>query len=405
MSDNDLDRRDELASFQHWNDPGLAERGPARWSELRQYAPRVFAPQAPHPGKAKSWWYVLSYEDAKNALADPATFSSADQQACPDVSVLGIPGSLDPPEHAKYRKLLNPKFSPVAIKQWEGRIRSYCRSLVEKIAPTGECDFHHEFALRFPTAIFAMMMGLPLENLPYYQDLVHKASKTTFEEDPDGSRVAAIEKQISDVFAELLRMRAKQPEDDLMSFLLTLEVDGRRISEESLLSICYVLLRGGLDTVTLQLEHNFKHLANDPALRRLIREESGVIPKVVEELMRYYGMVVFPRTVRHDTEFAGCPMKNGDRLLISTGAANRDPRSFSRPEEFDYNRPPNQAHLGFGSGIHICLGRNLARTELRIALEEWHHLIPDYRVKEGTGRRHSHSESLLTLVDLGLEWH
>jgi cytochrome P450 len=161
-------------------------------------------------------------------------------------------------------------------------------------------------------------------------------------------------------------------------------VEGKLLSQHELLSICYLLFRGGLDTVVAQLGHIFVHLAGDPALRRRIREKPDDVVPVVEEMLRFYAIPIIPRTVTQDVEFAGCPMKKGNHVLLPSAAASRDPKFVERPDEFDPDRP-RKGHLSFGSGVHTCPGMHLARLELRTAIQEWHRLIPDYRIG-GDGR-------------------
>lgn len=394
----------ELAAFQHWRDEGLAARGFDRWKELRALAPRLFHMDAEKPGrKDAKWWYFLTYEDIRDAFMHPDPYSSGQWQAAPEESARLIPVGLDPPEHGKYRKMLMPFFAPREIKRREEQIRIYCRSLIEDALAKGECDFVKDFSVRYPTAVFVGMAGLPLENLSHYVELVHTISQTAPDEDMDGSRVMAAEAKIMEVFAHYLDLRRKDPGDDLMSFLLAAEVEGEKLSQIDLLATCMLLLRAGLDTVASQLGFMFLHLAQDPALRQRIREHPEDIQKIIDEMMRYYSITMNVRTLTKDITLGETPLHSGDRVILPVAAANRDPAKFERPDEFDPDRPHNP-HLGFGTGPHACLGVFLARSEMRIALEEWHKLIPDYRIKEGTKPEIRLFELLQAVDNLILTW-
>jgi cytochrome P450 len=165
--------------------------------------------------------------------------------------------------------------------------------------------------------------------------------------------------------------------DDIVSYLLDIEIDGRALDDTELQQICTLLYAAGLDTVAGELGYMFLHLATHPDDRRLVTEEPSRIPAFVEETLRVYSIVTTNRIVTRDAEFAGCPMKAGDRVLLSIPAADRDPLEFSDAATFDMNRAGNR-HIAFAAGPHRCLGSHLARLELQIAVEEWHRRIPEY---------------------------
>ncbi|SCW80396.1 Cytochrome P450 [Sphingobium faniae] len=396
---------EQLREFQHWKDDGLAERGFARWDELREKAPRLFKSEAVKPGDPNAkWWYLLTYDDVRDAYMNPDPYSSGQWQAVQDMAHKLIPVGLDPPEHGKYRRLLNAPFAPKEIKKLEGEIRDYCISLIDAFIDRGECDFRNEFAVRFPTAIFVKMIGLPLEKLDHYVELVHGWHQISPDDDMDGTKVAAGEAAVIGVLAELMQQRRAKPENDLMSYLIKAEVDGAPMSDEDLLATAMILLSAGLDTVVAQLGHMFAHLAQHPDLRRRVINEPESIPKIIEEMMRYYGIAVSARTLTRDIEIGGCPMRAGDRILMPIAAANRDPNMFIDADRFDPDRRGNNRHLSFGTGVHSCLGLHLARLEMRIALEEWHRRIPDYHVKAGTKAKLMLTDLLVTVGHLELAW-
>jgi cytochrome P450 len=327
---------------------------------------------------ASSRWYLLGYEQMKEALQDPALFSSRDTaEAFGRASFELIPGELDPPEHRRYRQLLNPAFAPGAIKVLEPAIRQVCNELIDGFQDRGECDLIAEFAFLFPTTIFLRMLGLPDDRRGEFVDWTHRFTRPTSPEDRQLVQ-DLIDGTLGDVFAA----RRDQPREDIASFLVSCELDGRPLDDRELLGIGRLLFIAGLDTVAATLGWCFHHLAVRPEQRRHLIEHPDIVPSAVEEFLRYYSVVTSTRSVSADTELSGCPMKKGDIAVVPLAPANRDPKSFPDADEFLMERRPNR-HVGFGLGPHRCLGAHLARTELRIALEEWHRRIPDYAVADG----------------------
>lgn len=394
----------KLENFQHWKDEGFSRKGLARWDDYRQLATRAFCGGANALRAGTRLWYVLAYQDVRAAYMDAENFSNSDYNTADELTLKNFPLGIDPPEHGKYRALLAPKFSPSAMKGYEARIRTWCRQLVEEIAPKGQCDFAQEFAMRYPTGIFLDLMGLPIESLPEYLDIVHSMSLTPTDQEDYGAIMAAGEKKIIDIFEQHLDSRRKDPKDDLTSYLLSSEVDGRPLNQTELLSICLNLFRGGLDTVVVQLGHIFMHLAQDPALRERIRIEPESIPKIIEEMVRYHTIGISRRRVVRDLEFAGCPMKAGDQVVLPLGAANRDTARFENPNNFDPDRKSMSANLAFAAGPHICVGMHLARLELSIALQEWHERIPNYSIEEGTVPRVVQTDFMFVGENVKLAW-
>jgi len=159
-------------------------------------------------------------------------------------------------------------------------------------------------------------------------------------------------------------------------------VEHRAHAEGELLDLCSGLFGAGLETVATASTWMLRHLAEHGDNQQEIRDDSTIIPSAVEELLRAYSIIVNERIVMRDVEFAGCPMKRGDRVALPTAAADRDPAAFPHPDEVDLRREDNR-HLAFGAGPHRCVGAHLARLELRVMLEEWHRLVPTYRIAEG----------------------
>jgi cytochrome P450 len=359
-------------------DPGLHQVDPSdpwsSWSWLTSASPTVRLEDIDDSSR----WYLLGYEQMKAALQDTGQFSSRNTaEAFGRSSFEMIPGELDPPEHRSYRQLLNPAFAPGAIKALEPEIRQVCNDLIDGFQGQGECEFIADFAFLFPTTIFLRMLGLPDDRRDEFVDWTHRFTRPTSPEDRQVVQ-DLIDATLGEVFAE----RREAPREDIATYLTTCKLDGRPFDDGELLGIGRLLFIAGLDTVAATLGWCFHHLAGHPEQRRQLIDNPDIVPSAVEEFLRYYSVVTSTRSVTEDTEVAGCPMRKGDIAVVPLAPANRDPNSFPDADEFDMERRPNR-HVGFGLGPHRCLGAHLARTELRIALEEWHRRIPEYVVAEG----------------------
>jgi cytochrome P450 len=361
--------------FDHATSPELLGGSFGGWGRLRAEG-RAFRSDI---GGTYDLWYLLRYDDIRAALQDYELFSSRSVQYLGDSPQRMLPEELDPPEHAKYRRLLNSPLAPNAVRARSGQVRAFCVSLVEDIAPGGECDFLADFAQRFPTTIFMDLMGLPADKTAEFIASAQTVLHLTGDQDPDFSkRASAAMEIIADLGAAVASRRA-EPRNDLITRLLNSTVDDRPLTDDELYQLGFLLFLAGLDTVANVLTYTFRCLAGNPSLRRLLRAEPDRIPDAVEEFLRLFSIASTVRVVTRDGEFAGCPMKAGDRVVLPTASAARDGDQFQDPDEFRLDRFPNP-HLAFGAGPHRCPGAHLARLELRIALEEWHRLIPDYEL-------------------------
>ena len=201
---------------------------------------------------------------------------------------------------------------------------------------------------------------------------------------------------------EVIDARAEAPQDDFISGFLTAEIDGRRLSRDDVIDICYLFFLAGLDTVAASLDCMLAFLARHPDHRRQIVNDPAVIPHAVEELLRWEtpvsGVVRMPT---RDTELSGCPITAGQQVLVLLGSANTDEAFWERADEVDFHREVNK-HLAFGGGVHRCLGSHLARLELRVLLDEWHARIPDYELAPGTEL--DYSPGLRQIDPLPLVW-
>jgi cytochrome P450 len=337
---------------------------------------RVFYSSA-HGG----YWVLTRAEDIREAFQHPELFSSREFAIPSGVYPRTLrPLALDPPDHGRYRQPLASLFSPPSVARREPELRAICASLVDAFADDGACDLHVALARPFPTSIFVAMMGLPAAEArileAWNHDLLHAYDQ------PERRKAAA--ELILDKLGALVERRMAEGAavaDDLLAVLLRAEVDGRTLTFDELLDYAFMLFIAGLDTVTAALGFSFHCLATRPDLRRQLVAESARVPAAVEELLRAHAIVNTGRIVTEDLTFAGVDMKAGDRVLLATALASRDPAEFERADDIVLERAANR-HLAFGAGPHRCLGSHLARLEMRIAIEELHARIPEYHLAD-----------------------
>ncbi len=322
-------------------------------------------------------------------LHDPGTFSS--NMSATDLKTRRplIPLQTDPPAQRKYRKILDRLFAPQRMRMLEEPVTGLVNELIDGFVDEEEIDFAKQFSVPFPSQVFITMLGLPLDELPRLLEMKdgiirpqHVVGQPLGHPDTDAHQQATAD-SIYAYFEALLAERAGARDDDLISQLLDVEVDGDRLSQEEIVDICFQLVIAGLDTVSASLDCIFGYLSQHAEQRRRLVGDPEAISQAVEELLRWETPVMaVARVATRDTEIAGCPVHVGDQVLALIGAANVDEKEF--PDvDVRFDRDVNR-HLAFGGGIHRCLGSHLARLELRIALREWHRRIPEYRLEPGT---------------------
>jgi cytochrome P450 len=347
---------------------------------------------------------VNSRELVKQTLTNAEVFSSADLIEQGNVRPL-IPLGIDPPDHLKYRKLLDPLFAPRRIDALEDDIAARVHVFIDRFIGRGSCDFTAEFAELFPSSVFLGMMGLPWEELGSLIRLRDGLLRPGTREMPPGQRSQIQRQTAQEVYAyfdAILDERTAEPRDDILSLFASAEADGQRLTRNEMLDICFVLLTAGLDTVTDSLTCFWAFLAQHPAHRRQLVAQPELIPNAVEELLRWETPV--PAVIRWARE--ECPVgarvaAAGHLVAVNLSAANLDPAEFPDPLEVRFDRPTNR-HLAFGAGVHRCLGSHLARRELRVALREWHRRIPEYELTPGYEVRYR--PPLRFVPDLQLSW-
>ncbi|HLX87776.1 MAG TPA: cytochrome P450 [Acidimicrobiales bacterium] len=351
------------------------------WDDLR-----IGCPVA-HTDRRGSTWLPTRYADVTAIAHDIEHFSSLEVAVIPfdgeppedPVLPYGLPPiSADPPLHTWTRRLLLPWFSHRKVGEYEAMTRALCARLVDGFASTGKADAAAGYAQQIPVRVIAAILGVPDTLADTFTGWVRDVLE--FADDPERRR-SGVENLINYFIAELAQRR-QHPGDDLISALLQTEVDGVPVEESVVLGTAALVLIAGVDTTWSAIGSALWHLATHPDDRRRLVDEPEVMDFAVEELLRAYSPVTMARVVAKDVEYAGCPMKAGDRILMAFPAANRDPAVFENADQVVIDRAVNR-HVAFGSGIHRCAGSNLARMELRVALEEWLKRIPEFRLAEG----------------------
>ena len=290
------------------------------------------------------------------------------------------PITSDPPFHNVARRLLLPPFAPKQIEPWEDEIRALCHKLLDEMGEIvpGETviDAAVQYAQHIPVNVIGRMLGFPAEDEELFREFVH----TTLERinDAPEERSKAFERLDNYILAQV-QDHIDNPRDDLTGYLLDVEIEGNKLAPEHVSGSIILLLVAGIDTTWSAIGSSLWHLAQHPDDRARLVEDPEVMTFALEEFLRAYAPVTMARMVAKDVDFHGCPMKKDDYVLLPFPAANRDPHMFEDPDSFIIDREQNR-HSAFGLGIHRCLGSNLARLELKVAIEEFIARFPSFEL-------------------------
>ncbi len=377
MTGNHPPVADWATDFDH-TDPAWVRDPYPIWDELRATCPVA------HSDRYGGVWLPTRHDDVSAIAYDTDHFTSQSvvvteaRPMIPAPQGIAPPISSDPPFHHEARRLLLPAFSPNAVEKLEPFTRDYCASLLDALEGRDVVDAAAEYAQHIPVRVIAQMLGFPAEDADQFRVFVHNTLESV--DAPIEKRIenfqllnAYLNVQIADHVAH--------PRDDLTSFLLQAEMDGRPLNEEHVSGSIALLLLAGIDTTWSAIGASLWHLAKTPEDRKRLVAEPELLPVAMEELLRAYAPVTMARLVKEDVEFEGCPMKAGEWVLLSFPAANRDPEAFEQADEVVIDREVNR-HAAFGLGIHRCAGSNLARMELRVALEVWLERFPDFSLTD-----------------------
>ena len=307
------------------------------------------------------------------------------------------PLELDPPEHARMRKILHPFFQPASIERYRARVRALAESLIDACLAKPGCDFLKDFAEKLPTTIFLELMGLPQNRLPQFM-----AWEEAILHGPTPAEMVVAWSELRTYLTDEIAARRRDPRDDLMSVIVTADTETGPLSDIETLGMCMLLFVAGLDTVVMSLSWQFRHLADNPLQQEELRQDPARIPAAVEEFLRAFSISTATRIAVSDTEVAGIQVRAGDIVTCSTTVGSRDPVDFVSPGAVDFNRGAKR-HLAFGFGPHVCLGMHLARMEMIEAIEMWLKKAPPFRLPDGYVVP-CHGGLTLGVDELRLEW-
>jgi cytochrome P450 len=362
------------STFRLWDLPMATDRA-AGWRAVSQTG-EVF--QA-----ADGTWMLTSPEAVHFAHRNPAIFSSALAFGATGIPLPLIPVAVDPPDHVKYRHVLDPMLAPRVINAMEDDLRSQVRELVSAFASRGECDVMRDLAKLYPTQVFLTVFGLPLEHrdeLIGWVDTMNENS-TTGTAEPHPKVVEAAMAMFTFLQQHIDAKRAN-PGDDMLSRLLALQGE-EAFSNEEVLGLTFLFTIAGLDTVTAAIGFTLLHLARNPDLRRRMLADPELVGPVIEEVLRLETPApTTPRVTTEDVELCGVTIPAGSPVMLCLATTNRESDRYEHPDDIDLAQA-DRGHVTFGGGIHRCLGSHLARREVRLVIEEFHRLIPEYEVAPG----------------------
>jgi cytochrome P450 len=362
---------DWSTDFDHF-DPRWSENPYPIWNELRQKCPIA------HTERFMGAYFPSRYEDVRAIAYDTEHFSSRRpvvRDSRPPL-IPAPPITSDPPEHRPAKQILLPAFTPDAINRHEPRTREICRGLIARIAGSTRCDAAIGYAQEIPVRVIAHMLGVPEEDADQFRQWIREILEIGV---IDYEVLMRAQKQMIAYFDEKIAARRASPADDLIGYLVNVRIDGRPLADEHINGTLRLLLIAGIDTTWSAIGSCLWHLAQHPDDRRRLGSEPELMGSAVEEFLRAYAPVTMAREVVKETQVAGCKFRPGHMVLLSFPSANRDPAVFADADRVILERAQNR-HAAFGLGIHRCVGSNLARMEIRVALAEWLTRIPDFRL-------------------------
>jgi cytochrome P450 len=374
--------QDWTTDFDHTDPTWVANPYPI-WSELRQKCPVA------HSDRYGGTWLPVTHEYVSEVAYDTEHFTSrsvvvSEIRPGPDDLPAPIgtapPITSDPPFHAIARRMLLPAFSPKRIEGLTPFTRELCRGLLDGTTGKTEFDAAIDFAGHIPVRVIVQMLGFPLEDADMFRKFIHQVLEDV-DQSPEERMEVINQGELEAYMDAQIEEHRAHPRDDLTSFLIDAEIDGNKLLIDHIRGTMVLLMIAGIDTTWSAIGASIWHLAQHPEDRKRLVAEPDLWDTAIEELLRAYSPVTMARLVAEDFNFHGQELKEGDWLLLPFPSANRDPEVFEDPDVVKLDREHNR-HAAFGLGIHRCLGSNLARMELRVALEEFLARYPDFELAD-----------------------
>jgi methyl-branched lipid omega-hydroxylase len=381
----------DLSDTAFWGRP-LADRAAAFALLRARERPQFYAePEVPFAEGGPGYYALVRHADVVEASRHPDIFCSG--QGATNIADLpaefneyfGSMINMDAPRHARLRRIVSRAFSPRMITKFEADVRRAAATVVDDLLATGPCDFVPHAAARLPLKIICDMMGIPDDRydmvLANSNMILSGADPEFLGEDLNEAvvQILGAGQALADLVTSLAAERAQAPAEDLVSALVTANIDGEQLTSAELASFFILLVVAGNETTRTALSHALMLLTEFPDQRALLLADlEGRLPGAVEEIVRHASPVIFMRrTLTRDYSMNGQDYRAGDKAVLFYYSANRDEAVFADPERFDITRNPNP-HVGFGAaGPHFCLGAHLARRELTVMLRELLTRIPD----------------------------
>jgi cytochrome P450 len=342
------------------------------------------------------FWVFTRYDDIRAAFQDPSLLKQNEGVPRMPYGRKFIPLRLDPPEHIGYRRIMTPIFAPKQIAKMEDMIREVARRRLRDLGPRGEMEFVSEFALALPAAMFCALSGVPLDQFDMVNELSHELIYRPHEvavvDGPEAAkrvRAGAMAKIDALVAGKLAEFR-KTPTDNAIGILINSKIDDRPLNDDEILNMVTLLFFAGMDSTAGAISYAHLFLARHPEHRRILIEhldDDTYMWDAAEELLRFHGFHHISRDVTRDAKFCGVHLKKGDTVVLPVQSANRDEARFPNALIVDFKRPNAKRHMTFGAGIHKCIGSHMATSQLRIALQEVHRVMPDYELVEPVSYR------------------
>ncbi|GAA0844007.1 cytochrome P450 [Streptosporangium amethystogenes subsp. fukuiense] len=358
------------------NEPGAQDELYERYADLRSKSRVV------HSDRFGGYYMLTRYEDIKAALTQPDLFASGQGVTIPHfgLPIPALPLEADPPEHKAFRALLLPLFRPRQVAKFGEYVEEVTAELIDAFIERGEADLKAELCEVVPSRLTELFLGLQDGEWQRLRSFGPRLLQTSREQLLAENEEVA--RELMSFFREVLDRKRADPKDDLLSLLVTAEVDGAPLAPDQVLGMAILVGEAGHATTIRSLTSTFLMLGLDMELRQRLIDDPALIPATINEILRLEApSQMFARTVTRDCEFAGHRFKAGDKVGILFGSGNRDDKVFDRPDEVDLERKPNP-HLSFGVGIHRCVGEPLARLEMQVVIEQVLRRLPDYRLKD-----------------------
>jgi cytochrome P450 len=346
---------------------------------------RIDGSGMPHEG-SNPVFMVYRHEDVLELLRDNETFSSSIViDAFGDALGQQVMLGMDDPIHRRQRALIAQAFTQksVAGLQDEYMVR-VANELIDRFADRGRADLVQEFTFAYPVQIIAGLLGLPREDYPQFQRWSISLLSITVNRE----RGLEASRALRDYFAPILAERRTDPRNDLITSLANAEIDGEKLGDEEIYSFLRLLLPGGVETTYRASGNLLLGLLTNPDQLDAVRADRSLIPQAIEEAVRWEPpLVVITRVATRDTELGGVPIPAGSAVMPVLGAAYRQEDRYNDPDRFDIFREP-KPHVGFGNGVHVCLGKHLARLEMQVALNLLFDRLPKVRLDPDSDNPH-----------------